>query len=130
MRILTLLLCLVFACSLAAAQSKNANTVGAPAAGQETAKPKKKRGPVFSANKEQKQQAQEILKQRGFYSGEITGKLNDDTRAGLKQYQKAEGLKVTGTLNAPTLEKMNIPLTDKQKDVLAKQKAMKESKPN
>jgi hypothetical protein len=27
----------------------------------------------------------------------------------------AEGLKVTGTLNKLTLEKMNIPLTEKQK---------------
>jgi hypothetical protein len=36
-------------------------------------------------------------------------------RKALKDYQKAESLKVTGTLNKLTLEKMNIPLTDKQK---------------
>ncbi len=75
----------------------------------------KKRGPVFRANKDQIKQAQTILKGRGFYSGEMTGKLDTDTRAGLKKYQEAEGLKVTGTLNRVTLEKMNITLTDKQK---------------
>ena len=75
----------------------------------------KKRGPVFRASKEQIKQAQSIVKERGFYGGEPTGKLDDDTRAGLKKYQAAESLKVTGTLNKVTLEKMGIPLTDKQK---------------
>jgi peptidoglycan hydrolase-like protein with peptidoglycan-binding domain len=80
-----------------------------------TAKSTKKRGPVFRANKEQVKQAQAILKGRGFYAGEQTGKLDPDTRAGLKKYQEAESLKVTGTLNKVTLEKMNITLTDRQK---------------
>ena len=75
----------------------------------------KKRGPVFRANKNQINQAQAILKSRGFYNGEQVGKLDDATREGLRKYQMAEGLKVTGTLNKLTLEKMNIPLTDKQK---------------
>lgn len=73
------------------------------------------RRPIFRANKDQIMQAQGILKQRNFYSGEQTGKLDDATRAGLKEYQKAEGLKVTGTLNKITLEKMGVTLTDKQK---------------
>jgi peptidoglycan hydrolase-like protein with peptidoglycan-binding domain len=74
-----------------------------------------KRGPIFRANKEQINQAQAILKERGFYAGEQLGKLDDATRDGLRKYQQAEGLKVTGTLNKVTLEKMNIVLTDKQK---------------
>ena len=74
-----------------------------------------KRGPIFRATKEQINQAQAILKERGFYAGEQLGKLDDATRDGLRKYQQAEGLKVTGTLNRVTLEKMNIPLTDKQK---------------
>jgi peptidoglycan hydrolase-like protein with peptidoglycan-binding domain len=73
------------------------------------------RGPVFRATTDQIKQAQALLKQRSFYGGEQTGKLDDATRAGLKQYQQAEGLKVTGTLNKITLEKMGITLTDKQK---------------
>jgi peptidoglycan hydrolase-like protein with peptidoglycan-binding domain len=75
----------------------------------------KKRGPVFRATKEQIKQAQGVLKGRNFYAGEASGKLDDDTRAGLRKFQEAEGLKVTGTLNAVTLQKMNIALTDKQK---------------
>src|SRR6185295_5546604 len=74
-----------------------------------------KRGPIFRATKEQINQAQAILKDRGFYAGEQLGKLDDATREGLRKYQQAEGLKVTGTLNKITLEKMNITLTDKQK---------------
>ncbi len=70
----------------------------------------KKRAPVFRANKEQITQAQKMLKVTE------TGKLDDTTRDGLKTYQKENGLKVTGTLNQVTLEKMNIPLTDKQKE--------------
>lgn len=73
------------------------------------------RGPIFRATADQIKQAQAILKQRSFYAGEQTGKLDDPTRAGLKQYQKAEGLKITGTLNKVTLEKMGVALTDKQR---------------
>lgn len=76
---------------------------------------KSNRKPPFRASADQIKQAQAILKQRNFYSGEQTGKLDDPTRAGLKQYQQAEGIKVTGTLNKVTLEKMGVTLTDKQK---------------
>ncbi len=60
-------------------------------------------------------QAQKMLKDKGFYSGEQTGKLDDATRDGLKKYQTSSDLKVTGTLNQATLEKMGVALTDKQK---------------
>ena len=80
-------------------------------------KPGAKRGPVFRATKEQINQAQAILKSRGFYSGEQIGKLDEATREGLRKYQQAEGLKITGTLNKVTLEKMNIALTEKQKSM-------------
>jgi peptidoglycan hydrolase-like protein with peptidoglycan-binding domain len=76
-----------------------------------------KRGPIFRATKEQINQAQALLKTRGFYAGEQIGKLDDATRDGLRKYQQAEGLKVTGTLNKVTLEKMNIALTEKQKSM-------------
>jgi peptidoglycan hydrolase-like protein with peptidoglycan-binding domain len=113
-RTLTALLTILLASSLALAiqngNSNNASTVRAT-----NANSNKKRGPVFRASKEQVKQAQTILKQRGFYSGEATGKLDTDTRTGLKKYQEAEKIKVTGTLNKLTLEKMSIQLTEKQK---------------
>ena len=114
------LLTAIFAASLclsAGAAAQNTNTPTAAA----NANAARKRGPVFRATKEQVKQAQGILKQRGFYAGEPTGKLDTATRDGLKKYQEAEGLKVTGTLNAATLQKMNVTLTDKQKVWVAAQ---------
>jgi peptidoglycan hydrolase-like protein with peptidoglycan-binding domain len=98
----------------AATQNKNANT-NANGSMNSNKSTNAKRKPIFRANADQIKQAQAILKQRSFYNGEQTGKLGDDTRDGLKKYQQAEGLKVTGTLNKLTLEKMGIALTDKQK---------------
>ena len=113
-KLLMAVLTLLLACSISA-MAQNANSSNTTnSSTQNTNTPKKKRGPVFRANKDQIKQAQAILKQRGFYAGEQTGKLDDDTRAGLKLYQKAESIKVTGTLNKITLVKMNITLTEKQ----------------
>ncbi len=76
------------------------------------AKPKRT---IFRATKDQITEAQKLLKEKSLYSGEETGKLDDATREGLKKFQEANGLKITGTLNQVTLEKMNIELTDRQK---------------
>ena len=75
----------------------------------------KPRRAVFRATKDQVIEAQKILRRGGLYAGEETGKLDDTTRDGLKRYQESKGLKVTGTLNQVTLEKMGIALTEKQK---------------
>ncbi len=104
---LTLLLCLFTTGAMAQASTTST----------QTAVKQTKRGPVFRATKDQINQAQGILKSRGFYGGEQIGKLDDATREGLRKYQQAEGLKVTGTLNKVTLEKMNIALTEKQKSM-------------
>jgi len=84
---------------------------------------RRRRGPVFRASKDQIKQAQGLLKQRGLYAGEQTGKLDDATRDGLRKFQQAEGVKVTGTLNAATLEKMSIALTDKQREIKTRMEA-------
>jgi peptidoglycan hydrolase-like protein with peptidoglycan-binding domain len=97
---------------------KQTGTVTEPA-GEKSVKPdssdKPKRGPVFKATKDQVNEAQRKLKAANMYAGEEIGKLDDATREGLKKYQEANGLKITGTLNQITLEKMGIALTDKQK---------------
>ena len=110
---LSTVLSLLFVFSVAMAQNTNssATSIGSSSA----TRPKAPRKPIFRASKDQIKQAQKILKDRSFYAGEETGKLNVDTRAGLKKYQAAESLKVTGTLNKVTLEKMGVTLTDKQK---------------
>src|SRR5690349_8150772 len=110
-KLLTLTLLLLCVCNAAAL----AQTSTSATATKTGTKQGSKRGPIFRATKEQINQAQSILKERGFYAGEQIGKLDDATRDGLRKYQQAEKLKVTGTLNKITLEKMNIALTDKQK---------------
>ena len=103
----------VLLCAVTAvAQNSNSSTQTTSATANAN---KAKRGPVFRATADQIKQAQAILKQRNFYSGEQTGKISPETRAGLKLYQAAEALKATGTLNKVTLLKMGIALTDKQK---------------
>jgi peptidoglycan hydrolase-like protein with peptidoglycan-binding domain len=116
-RLLLVVLSLLIAFSLTAAtQNKNANknTNGSTDGNKSTSA---KRKPIFRASADQVKQAQAILKQRSFYNGEQTGKLDTSTRDGLKKYQQGEGIKVTGTLNKVTLEKMGISLTDKQKSM-------------
>lgn len=110
-KLLAVALSLVTFSSLAVMGQKFTASTGAQAGANTSSK----RGPIFRATKEQIKQAQAILKARGFYAGEATAKLDDATRDGLREYQKAEGLKVTGTMNKLTLEKMGIVLTDKQK---------------
>jgi peptidoglycan hydrolase-like protein with peptidoglycan-binding domain len=113
-KIFSFVLSLLFVIAIAiAAQTTNGSSQ--TNSSTTAAKPAKKRGPVFRANKDQIKQAQAVLKDRSLYAGEQTGKLDADTRAGLKKYQLAEGLKATGTLNKVTLEKMAITLTDKQR---------------
>jgi peptidoglycan hydrolase-like protein with peptidoglycan-binding domain len=110
-KLLSVALSLLFMISIGVA-----NLTATPiSVGQSDTGTAKKRGPVFRATKDQINQAQAVLKNRGFYSGSQTGKLDDATREGLRKYQTAESLKVTGTLNKLTLEKMGIELTEKQK---------------
>jgi peptidoglycan hydrolase-like protein with peptidoglycan-binding domain len=108
-----LILSVVLLCAVTAVGQNSNSSTTSNAATANANKPK--RGPVFRATADQTKQAQAILKQRNFYSGEETGKLSPETRAGLKLFQTAEGLKATGTLNKVTLVKMGITLTDKQK---------------
>ena len=113
------ILSLVAAISLSTAaqnQNSNANT-NSNTTSNGNKSTNANRSPIFRATSDQVKQAQTILKQRSFYAGEQTGKLDTDTRAGLRKYQQAESLKVTGTLNKVTLVKMGIALTDKQKSM-------------
>ena len=82
-----------------------------------TAPVKAKRGPVFRPTKDQIKQVQAMLKERSFYNGEASGSYNTETRAGIRKFQKENGLRETGTLNRATLEKMGVALTDAQKAI-------------
>jgi peptidoglycan hydrolase-like protein with peptidoglycan-binding domain len=71
---------------------------------------------VFRANKDQISRVQAMLKEKGLYEGEETGKLNPATRTAIRQWQSGNNVKQTGTLNKETLEAMKIELTDTQKE--------------
>jgi peptidoglycan hydrolase-like protein with peptidoglycan-binding domain len=114
-RLLVAFLTLLF-CAAPVTQAAQDARPAAAAQGGAKAKPAVKRGPVFRSTKEQIKQAQALLRTRGFYAGQDDGKLTADTRAALKKYQEAEGLKVTGTLNKATLERMGVVLSDRQKE--------------
>lgn len=48
------------------------------------------------------EQAQQALKEQGFYYGEVTGQKNADTTAAIRRFQIRNGLQVTGELNEET----------------------------
>ncbi|MEE3625469.1 peptidoglycan-binding protein [Nitrospirillum sp. BR 11752] len=52
------------------------------------------------------QWAQNILKEKELYEGRATSRMDPPTIAALRQYQKAEGLKVTGKLDQDTIARM------------------------
>ncbi len=108
----------ILALALLLSVSINAQTAAKTSADKQTsdaaAKPKRQ---IFRANKEQVSTAQKLLKEKKLLSGEVSGKLDPETRAAIKSFQGANGLKATGTLNRATLEKMNIDLTDAQKQI-------------
>ncbi|CAN5419177.1 hypothetical protein BH10ACI2_BH10ACI2_05590 [soil metagenome] len=127
--------------SIASSKSKESNSKPAkpdtpsssgvlkPIASAQTESTVKKPAP-FRAGVDQVKAAQKVLKDGKMYTGEETGKLDDATRAGLTKYQGANSLKATGTLNAATLEKMGITLTDAQKANVAAQAAYDAARKN
>lgn len=89
-----------------------------------------KRPAPFQANKDQITALQTKLKEAKLFTGDADGARSDGLKDAVKKYQEANGLKVTGGINAETLEKMGIPLTDKQKEQVAAQAAYDAAKKN
>jgi lipid-binding SYLF domain-containing protein len=52
--------------------------------------------------------AQEALKAKGFYDGEVDGVVGPKTRRAISEYQKSERLEVTGRLDSLTAEKLGL----------------------
>jgi len=51
---------------------------------------------------------QQSLQEKGFYDGQIDGIAGSQTRAGIRQYQQAENLPVTGQVDVKTARKLGI----------------------
>lgn len=52
--------------------------------------------------------AQHVLKEQGFYYGEMTGRKDADTIAAIRRYQIRNGLQITGELNAETRKSLGV----------------------
>lgn len=52
--------------------------------------------------------AQRVLKDQGFYYGEITGNKDADTTAAIRRYQIRNGLQINGELNAQTQKSLGL----------------------
>src|SRR5207237_9748701 len=53
------------------------------------------------------QQAQEELKEQGYYFGQINGDKNDETVAAIRRFQIRSGLQVTGELDQETVRALH-----------------------
>ncbi len=51
---------------------------------------------------------QESLRDKGYYSGQVDGLIGPQTREGIRQYQKAENLQVTGHVDTETAGKLGV----------------------
>jgi len=114
--------------SFASADDSKAKTSKTSSSASTTDGPK--RPAPFRAGTDQITAAQKMLRDGKMLTGGEDGKLDDATRDGLGKYQEANSLKVTKTLNAATLQKMGIALTDKQKEQVAAQAAYDAAKKN
>lgn len=56
---------------------------------------------------------QSELKEKGFYKGPISGIITVSYKKAIKEYQKKHNLPVTGVVDYPTFERLNIPLEQK-----------------
>jgi len=70
-------------------------------------------GPIYASNPEMDPgqtvaNVQAALQEQGYYQGEVDGVLGPQTRAALAEYQSAQGLEPTGTVDEPTLETLGM----------------------
>ena len=103
--------------------TKAATITGSTTVSNPSATDGPKRPAPFQANKDQIVALQKVLISGKMFTGEANGERSDALKDGVKKYQEANSLKSTGGINAATLEKAGIALTDKQKEQVAAQAA-------
>jgi peptidoglycan hydrolase-like protein with peptidoglycan-binding domain len=65
-------------------------------------------GAERGVDRQQVKSVQEALKDKGYDPGMIDGAMGPRTSAALREFQQAEGLRVTGRLDAETRSKLGI----------------------
>ena len=51
---------------------------------------------------------QSALQEAGYYDGSVTGSLNVETRAALANFQRDQGLEITGAIDESTVELLGL----------------------
>jgi peptidoglycan hydrolase-like protein with peptidoglycan-binding domain len=97
-------------------------------ASDSSTKAAKPKNAAFRPTKGQITEAQAMLSGMGQYSGQSDGRYNPEMRTAIKGYQKANGLKSTGSLNRATLERMGIQLTEAQQAIPATEDSFAKAK--
>ena len=54
-------------------------------------------------------EAQQLLRQNGFYSGPVDGTMNERTREALRSFQESRQLNVTGKIDNDTAQELGLP---------------------
>jgi peptidoglycan hydrolase-like protein with peptidoglycan-binding domain len=60
----------------------------------------------WKSSQQEIRQVQEQLQGQGLYHGKIDGVLGPETKQALQQFQQKNGLRVTATLDQPTMDKL------------------------
>jgi peptidoglycan hydrolase-like protein with peptidoglycan-binding domain len=89
-----------------AARPQPATGTGATKSGDPMKSDAKTRAAGMS--REQVKKAQQALKDKGHYDGDIDGLVGPKTRDAMKKFQKAEGIQETGRLDAETMAKLGV----------------------
>lgn len=88
---------------------------GSGATGTDPAKPSaakgERKGEAAAGNKQHLRAAQEVLKERGMYEGQVDGIMGPKTQAALREFQKKEGLRETGRLDQQTMSRLGVDKT-------------------
>jgi len=69
---------------------------------------RKRKGSSKTDSWEAIRSAQSPLRERGYYRGEIDGRITTATCAALRKFQKDSHLSLTGTLDRTTLQELGI----------------------
>ncbi|MGH9325644.1 MAG: peptidoglycan-binding domain-containing protein [Terriglobia bacterium] len=81
-------------------------------------------GSAVAWSKTNVKEAQRDLQSGGYYHGKIDGIAGPQTRAAIRQYQKAENLPVTGRLNTATANKLGMGPSSEKADFRGAKKSV------